>query len=60
MTNEYFFGRWELFEQLTSIEYGKQCYFLQDNGSVYSRRSGKYMSFAEAVDEFIDAMKWRD
>lgn len=57
-TDEYERGRWDLFEQLTSIEYGKQCYFRQDNGTVYSRRSCKYLTFDQAVEEFILSQAW--
>lgn len=31
---------------------GKQYYFRQDDGRVYSRDSGKYMLFDQAIDEF--------
>lgn len=54
----YVSGEWDMFNLLTSCEYGKQCYFLQDNGIVYSRRSHTYMTFDDAVEEFITAMGW--
>jgi len=48
-------GQWDMFTLIASVCYGKECYFLQDDGkTVYSRRSGKYMSISEAYDEFID------
>lgn len=46
-------GEWEMFELITSTWYGKQCYFVEENGIVYSRVSGKYMSVDEAIKEFL-------
>lgn len=46
-------GEWSMFNLLSSAYWGKQYYFRQDNGIVYSRESGKYMSFDDAVSEFI-------
>lgn len=46
-------GRWDMFELVTSVWYGKQCYFLQDTGIVYSRESGKYMKVEDAYTEFL-------
>lgn len=48
-------GQWDMFYMITTVEYGKECYFLQNDGkTVYSRRSGKYMSVSDAYDEFIN------
>lgn len=44
---------WELFRLITSVWYGKECYYLQDNGHVYSRVSHRYMHKDEAIDEFL-------
>ena len=46
-------GEWDMFELITSAWYGKQCYFLEKNGIVYSRVSCKYMSVDEAIKEFL-------
>ena len=46
-------GQWEMFVLLSSAFWGKQYYFMQDNGLVYSRESGKYMTFDDAVVEFV-------
>lgn len=46
-------GIWDMFEHITSVWYGKQYYFLEENGLVYSRMSRKYLSREEAFDEFI-------
>lgn len=43
---------WDLFDLITSAWFGKRCYFQQDDGTVYSRASGEYMSFDQAIDEF--------
>ena len=46
-------GEWNMFVAISNTYHGKQYYFLQDNGTVYSRDSGGYMSVQEAYDEFI-------
>ena len=46
-------GRWDMFEEITSSMYGKQCYFMQDNGVVYSRLSDKYLTIEEAYNELL-------
>lgn len=51
--NQYEKGRWDMFQTITSVYYGKQCYFLERDGSVYSRVSGKYMTKEEAYEEFL-------
>lgn len=53
-------GEWDMFELISTAYYGKQYYFLQDNEMVYSRASGKYMTFWEAVDEFIKEVSGDD
>ena len=50
-------GKWDMFELITSAEYGKQCYFLQYDGSVYSRRSCQCMTADEAYKEFLDSIE---
>lgn len=46
-------GRWDMFHLMTSVLYGKECYFRQDNGVIYSRASGKYLKdFEEAYREW--------
>ena len=47
-------GEWDMFELITSVWYGKRCYFLEDNGLAYSRLSHKTMTREEAVREFLD------
>ena len=47
-----FDAKWEIFELITSAYFGKQYYFLESDGRVYSRYKHKYMSFADAVVEF--------
>lgn len=44
--------KWELFDLLSSAWYGKQTYFKQEDGTVYSRMSGEYLSFDQAIDAF--------
>ena len=49
-------GEWEMFELISSGMYGKQCYFRNDNGTVYSRLSGKTLkNSSEAICEWMDA-----
>ena len=45
-------GQWDVFELITSTYFGKQYYFIESDGHVYSRQSHKYMSFDEAMIEF--------
>ena len=46
---------YEVFTQLTSLVYGKQCYFEQGDGIMYSRISGKYLNGIEnAMREFSE------
>ncbi len=44
---------WELFDLITSAYHGKQYYFPQYNGLVYSRASHEYMSVDDAIGEFL-------
>ena len=44
---------WELFSLISAVWYGKDAYFQQDDGMVYSRISGESMTFDQAVDEFV-------
>lgn len=46
-------GEWDMFDLISSAWYGKGMYFIQDNEMVYSRHSGKYMTFDEAIREFV-------
>ena len=46
-------GEWNMFELITSVYYGKQYYFLQDNNIVYSRASCKYLTVQDAINEFL-------
>lgn len=47
-------GEWELFELITSTYFGKQYYFVEDNGLVYSRETHKHMTKDDAISEFLD------
>ena len=44
---------WEMFSLITSVWHGKQYYFMQDNGLVYSRKSHLTMTKGDALDEFL-------
>jgi hypothetical protein len=50
--NQYEQGRWDMFIEMQNFYYGKQYYFLQDDGTVYSRQSGKYLTIEGAYREF--------
>lgn len=45
---------WDMFKMISSAWYGKGCYSKQDDGSVYSRLSCRYMTFDDAVREFME------
>ena len=49
-------GEWDMFERITYVYFGKQCYFLDmgNNGIAYSKNSGKRMKREEAIQEFFD------
>lgn len=44
---------WEMFELITSVYFGKQYYFVEDNGLVYSRETHKHMTKDDAINEFL-------
>ena len=46
-------GMFDMLVRISTAYHGKQYYFLQENGKVYSRQSGLYLDFEEAVAEFI-------
>lgn len=49
-------GEWDMFELITSVYYGKQYYFPEQDGTVYSRASHKTMSREKAIQEFLDTI----
>ena len=52
--SDYERGEYDVLALLSSAWHGKQYYFAQDNGLVYSRDSGKYMTLDEAITEFAN------
>lgn len=52
--SQYELGQWDMFIMLSSAWHGKQYYFLQDNGWVYSRESCRYMTVEQAYEEFAN------
>ena len=44
---------WDIFELITSAYHGKQYYFKEEYGLVYSRASHKTMTFDDALSEFL-------
>lgn len=55
--SDYERGRWDMFELISSLEYGKQCYFLEKRNIVYSRCSCSYMNRNEALNEFLNRIE---
>lgn len=49
---------WELFSLITSVYYGKQYYFEEWDGTVYSRLSHERMTKEAALSEFLEAIGW--
>lgn len=47
---------WDVFDDISSSYYGKQVYFTQPDGTIYSRLSCGYMTFEEALSEFREAI----
>ena len=48
----------DLLTPLCSLTHGKQMYFDQDDGMVYSRISCKYMTPDEAITEYLNDVKF--
>ena len=46
-------GQLDMLNTLALHYYGKQMYFLQDDGTIYSRVSCKYMNQIAAITELI-------
>lgn len=42
---------------ITAITHGKQQYFQQDNGMIYSRVSGEYLTLDEMEREYLEEMR---
>ena len=42
---------------LSSAYHGKQYYVLQDDGTIYSRYSARYLTLEEAMDEFAGMLE---
>ena len=55
-TDEYNKGQWDMFERITNAYFGKQYYFPQDDGTIYSRHSDTYITKEEAVKQFLDEL----
>jgi len=51
--SQYELGQWDMFVTLSSAWWGKQYYFLQDNGWVYSRDSCGHITVEQAYAEFV-------
>lgn len=47
-------GEWDMFQRITTAYNWKQCYFLQENGLVYSRLSHTTMTRDDAIKEFLN------
>ena len=50
----------DVLDLISCAYHGKRYYFLQDDGTIYSRKSDKYMSFEEAVNEFYEEITIND
>ena len=48
---------YEMFELISGVYFGKQYYFEQNNGTVYSRLSNSYMTKDDALNEFLDEIQ---
>ncbi len=46
---------------ISSVEYGKQRFFLEENGTVFDRRRRDYLpGFEDALDRFVAEMEGED
>ena len=48
---------YEMFELISGVYFGKQYYFEQDNGIVYSRLSSSDKTKDDALNEFLDEIQ---
>ena len=46
-----------MFELISGVYFGKQYYFEQNNGIVYSRLSNSYITKDDALKEFLDEIQ---
>ena len=46
-------GEWDMFDLISSAYFGKQMYFREENGVVYSRHTCRYMTMHDALREFL-------
>lgn len=54
--HQYQQGEWDMFLLISSAWYGKQMYFREIGGWVYSRVTSKTMQLNEAIDEFLESI----
>lgn len=57
MLSPYEQGEWDMFWLITSVYFGKEYYFLNDDGSVYSRLTHMNKSREAAKQEFLDYLE---
>ena len=48
---------YEMFKLISGVYFGKQYYFEQNNGIVYSRLSNSYITKDDALKEFLDEIQ---
>lgn len=46
-------GEWDMFSLISSVEFGKQRFFLESNGMVYDRKTHEYMTREKAYEEYL-------
>ena len=54
LKNDYERGEWSMFKRMTNLYFEKEYYFLEENGTVYSRLSHQKLTNKEtAYNEFF-------
>jgi len=54
-------GFWDAFAMITSVDYGKERFFLQADGSVYDREIGDYYNNKEeALGKYLEEICGKD
>ena len=57
-TDAYKQGEWDMFELITSVEYGKQRFFDDYHGTVYDRDKGDHLKDRDAaIDRFLEEIE---
>ena len=58
MMSPYEQGEWDMFSLITSVEFGKQRFFIEKNGLVYDRKCHEYMTREKAYENYLSEWEY--